>query len=279
MPRKRTQLDREISKALKNTRNKLYRLRQKGATNTVELDPRLPQSIRKTMNGAQKRAYLRQLQDFNSRNNRVILQANKVAVPYDKLIQYRLAEARANVAKGLLRQGIERNVQKELAKNPELKELSQGVESNIFNAARFTQEGDIYVPQNTKYHDIQPVVMRVGFPSLEELERATKQHKESTKIIKSNRKRYASYKKGISAKLEAEGYPKIAKQVRALTNAQMDWLHYFTDFDAEVANYHYPREYEGGRSRLKDSEMETSTAYVEEMISAAKKLPRKANYR
>lgn len=279
MPKKRTQLDKEISKALKNTRNKLYRLRQKGATNTAELDPRLPQSIRKTMNGAQKRAYLRQLQDFNNRNNRVILQANKVAVPYDKLIQYRLAEARANVAKGMLRQGIERNVQRELAKNPELAELSQGVESNVFNASRFTKEGDIYIPPNTKYHDIQPVVMRVGFPSIEELERATKQHKESTKIIKSNRKRYASYKKGISVKLTEEGYPDLAKKVRGLTNAQMDWLHYFTDFDAEVGNYHYQYEYEKGRSRLKDREMENSTAFVEELIAAAKKLPRKADYR
>lgn len=272
--KRQTELDKAISKAQKNTRNKLYRIRKAGAVNTSELDPRLSRSARAEMNGSQKAAYLRQLEEFNTRDNRIFIQKNTVALPYQQLVEYRLAEARVNVARGMLRQNIERNRPIAAANT----ELERDVDFDAFASSRTKPSGDVYVPKTNKFSDIQPVVMKQGFPSVKSLVAETNTAKESYKRVSSNRSRYAAYRRYIELKLITNGYDDIGYDVKNLTNAQLDWLHYFTDFDAEISHFRYPTDVDFGYQMAREDTLDDAAEYLEQLISAAQKIDRRAKY-
>lgn len=272
--RKRTALDEEIARAQKNTRNKLYRLRRKGATNTAELDPRLPMAERRNMNGSQKRKYLRELQEFNSRPNRIFVQANNVAVPYQDLVEFRIQEARANVARAFLRQNIEKNIPEQIKS----KELTRDVVQDAYMSMRISEDKEFYLPKTNKFQDIQPIVKTVPFSSVKALRKGLRGAEISEEKVKSNHKRYRSYKKGLAAKLEEHGYDDLAKQIKTLTYAQMDYLHYYTDFDEEMNLFRYTRELDEGLSQVAESTLENAYDYASQMVSAAKQISRRLKY-
>lgn len=266
---RRTKLDQEISRAQKNTRNKLYRLRKAGATNTAEFDPRKSRAERASMNGSQKAAYLRELRNFNSRDNRYYIQPeNNVALPKLAYDYYRSLEKTANAARVKLRTAIET-----MALENSLEDLTEDIEFAAWATARVHPEGrgQLYIPATNKFHDLIEQEMFVGFSSIASLEKETKRAEKSIPIINRNRKQYRSWKKGIAAKMKENGYGDLAKAVRGLTMAQIDWLHYYTDFDTLVGEFRYASELDEGYSDLVD---EDTISQLTELFDAARHIPR-----
>ena len=143
--RNRTALDKQISRAQKNARNKLYRIRQAGAINTEEFDPRVSQQELKGMNGSQKKAYLRKLELFNARHNKIIVQPqNGVAIPETKLKAYRQAELEVNAARILRRAQIEESVKS--AAQRDIAKIRDTVTKEIGRRERAEKLGKPYKP-------------------------------------------------------------------------------------------------------------------------------------
>ena len=113
--------------------------------------------------------------------------------------------------------------------------------------------------------------MFVGFSSIESLKRETRRAEKSISVINRNRKQYRSWKKGIAAKMRENGYGDLAKSVRGLTTAQIDWLHYYTDFDTLVGEFRYTSELDEGYSDLVDDD---TIGQLSELLNAARYIPR-----
>lgn len=270
MPSKRrTKLDQEISRVQKNTRNKLYRIRVKGATNVDEFDPRLPVSEILKMTGSQKTAYLRRLRQFNQRSNSFYVQPqNGVALPMGDYARYKAAEQRANDARLALRKAIE-----DVASEYDLMDISDDPDFAAWTTTRFDTPYDIYIPQTNKFHDLVPVHMKAGFPSVSSLKRETERAEKSLTIIERHRKQYRSWKKGIRNKMNENGFGALGKRISNLTNAQIDWLHYYTDFDQLVSNFRYVSELDEGYTDLVD---DYTIEQLEDILDAANRIPRTA---
>lgn len=274
--KKRTALDIEISKAQKNARNKLYRLRRRGATNTAELSP-----IESTagMNGAQKAAYLRRLKRFNERSNSYVVQENNVAIPRKTLEEYRAAESEANKLRMEFRaniiksreQGAKKFIgQLQKAVDTERKKVEQAsrtgkpyhpdpknieimrkvgavpkayadrdITLDVMQFALAQSDRVMRIERQGKFADIMPFVMKEDFASVQAAEREIRAAKEAKQDIQKSRSKYASWKEGIASKLIDNGYGDIADDVRRLSNSQMDWLHYFTEFDELSSQFKY----------------------------------------
>lgn len=306
MAKKRTELDKKISRAQKNARNKLYRLRVKGAINTDEFDPRASAAELKAMNGSQKRAYLRKLELFNSRGNKVIVQpGNGIAIPETKLKAYRQAEIEVNAARILRRAAVEESVKS--AAQRDIAKIRDVATKEIARRERAEKQGKPYKPLKTseralrgmpinwnkldidymakaqsyydpvfkqfkpgernKFQDIMPIWMREEFPSVESVERATKQAKAAKERIRVSRKRYPHYREALIEKAMFSGYPELAEAIRALTYAQLDYLHYYTDFDAWGSFFSSARGYVAGKQALFEEDREQTDEAAAQMMA------------
>ena len=272
--KKRTALDKEISRAQKNTRSKLYRLRKRGATNTEELSP-----IESTqgMNGSQKAAYLRRLKRFNERSNSYVVQENNVAIPRKTLEEYRKAESEANKVRMDFRTKIiksrETGAKKFIAQlqkaadaerkkvmeaqrtgkpyHPDKKNLEimrkvgavpkayadRDITLDVMQFALAQSDRVMRIERQGKFADIMPFIMKEDFASVQAAEREIRAAKEAKQDIKDARKHYASWKEGIVSKMAANGYGDLTDEIRGLSNSQMDWLHYFTEFDQLTSQF------------------------------------------
>lgn len=81
--KKRTKTDIMVSELEAKARQKVYRIKKKGAVNANELRPHVADKSKLT--GSQKLAYARKLKEFVSRDNKVVVQQNNVAVPASDL--------------------------------------------------------------------------------------------------------------------------------------------------------------------------------------------------
>jgi hypothetical protein len=106
--KKRTEIDKEVSRLQKNARNKLYRLRQKGAINaqiSAAFNPVIPAAELKGMSAVEKRQYAQKLREFNARENvysfnkgtEVVIQREGTPIISTELWQRRLEEAELNI--------------------------------------------------------------------------------------------------------------------------------------------------------------------------------------
>lgn len=306
MARNRTELDKQISRAQKNARNKLYRIRQNGAINSEEFDPRVSQVELKQMNGSQKKAYLKKLELFNSRANKVIVQpGNGIAIPETKLKEYRQAELELNAARILRRAGIEEavksaavrdisriqeTVNKEIARRERAeklgkpyKPLKKSVESmrgmpvnwNKLDIDYLAKAQSYYDPvfkqwkpgERNKFQDLVPIWMREAFPSVKSVEEQTKKAKEAKERIKVARKRYPQYREALIEKAMFSGYPELAEAIRALTYAQLDYLHYYTDFDAWGSFFSSPKGYIAGQQALFEEQRDQTDEAAAQMMA------------
>lgn len=306
MAGKRTELDKKISRAQKNARNKLYRIRQKGAINSEEFDPRVSQEELKHMNGSQKKAYLRKLELFNGRANKVIVQpGNGIAIPETKLKAYRQAELELNAARILRRAGIEEAVKSAAVRD--ISKIKDTVNKEISRRERADKLGKPYKPlkksveamrgmpvdwnkldidylakaqsyydpvfkqwkpgERNKFQDLVPIWMRESFPSVKSVEEQTRKAKEAKERIKVARKRYPQYREALIEKAMFSGYPELAEAIRALTYAQLDYLHYYTDFDAWGSFFSSPKGYIAGKQALFEEQRDQTDEAAAQMMA------------
>ena len=312
--RKRTELDKEISKAQKNARNKLYRLRRRGATNTAELSP-----IESTagMNGAQKAAYLRRLKRFNERSNSYVVQENNVAIPRKTLEEYRKAESEANKVRMEFRAKIiksrEQGAKKFIGQlqkaadaerkrvmeaqrtgkpyHPDKKNLEilrkvgavpkayadRDITLDVMQFALAQSDRVMRIERQGKFADIMPFIMKEDFASVQAAEREIKAAKEAKQDIKDARKHYASWKEGIAAKMAANGYGELTDEIRGLSNSQMDWLHYFTEFDELASEFKYPSQISMGIQMGDKETMDYAYEEIKRLVRVAETV-QKSNY-
>ena len=312
--KKRTALDKEISRAQKNTRSKLYRLRKRGATNTEELSP-----IESTqgMNGSQKAAYLRRLKRFNERSNSYVVQENNVAIPRKTLEEYRKAESEANKVRMEFRAKIiksrETGAKKFIAQlqkaadaerkkvmeaqrtgkpyHPDKKNLEimrkvgavpkayadRDITLDVMQFALAQSDRVMRIERQGKFADIMPFIMKEDFASVQAAEREIRAAKEAKQDIKDARKHYASWKEGIVSKMAANGYGDLTDEIRGLSNSQMDWLHYFTEFDELTSQFKYPSQISMGIQMGDKESMDYAYEEIKRLVRVAETV-QKSNY-
>ena len=252
----------EIRKLQKNARNKLYRLRKKGIVNAnigASVVPVIPMAEVAGMSKREQMAYARELKRFNSRENKIelsgesdeyILQRNNVAISAPDVWDYRLAEARANIERSLVREQIElareetyASLDLESALDFERYEIDPQQQADILAGGQSLQ---------SRFQDLTPVVMREGFASVEAIRRATERQRKAISIInmKRNEKRYRDWRAGIVSRMVDNGYTEGAEYVADLTLEQMDWLRYYTDFTELTNTYLYQNDYSRDRKSV-----------------------------
>lgn len=278
----------ELSRLQKNARNKLYRLRKKGVTNAQLNQMAVPvKSWNKvqTMSAREQNAYARQLREFNSRENRIetqgkslnyVLQRNSnIALPYEKVFEYRIAEAERNIIRAERRarlESIRENV--ELNKPDDVVEAVESITKNL--PEKISREDFGRGGIENLVAQVEP--RNTPFKSLEQLENAIKAYNRSVKnapktdeaLTKQNR----GYIESITNRLSDEGYltEELANIIDNLTNDQIYYLYHYTDFDALTAVYRYQRDYDEGRSGVSEDTKGSNFDKVWKILNVVKNI-------
>lgn len=254
----------ELSRLQKNARNKLYRLRKKGITN-AQLN-RMAVPVKswdkvQTMSKREQNAYARQLKEFNSRENRIETQGNSInyilqrnsniALPYEKIIEYRMAEAERNIIRAERRarlESIRENV--ELNKPDDVIEAIESITKNL--PEKISREDFGRGGAENLVAQVEP--RNTPFKSLEQLENAIKAYnraiKNASKTDEALTKQNRGYIESVTNRLSDEGYltEELANILNNLNDDQIYYLYYYTDFDALSSVYRYTRDYDEGHT-------------------------------
>lgn len=258
----------ELSRLQKNSRNKLYRLRKKGITNAQINQMAVPVKSWnevQNMSTREQNAYARQLREFNSRENRIetqgnslnyILQQNSnIALPYEKVFEYRILEARRNIIRAERRarlESIRENV--ELNKSDDVVAAVESITKNL--PEKISREDFGRGGAENLVAQVEP--RNTPFKSLGQLENAIKAYNRSVKnapktdeaLTRQNR----GYIDSIRNRLSDEGYltEELANILDNLTNDQIYYLYHYTDFDSLTSVYRYTRDYDKGYSSVSE---------------------------
>jgi hypothetical protein len=278
----------ELSRLQKNARNKLYRLRKKGITNAQINQMAVPvKSWDKvqTMSAREQNAYARQLREFNSRENRIetqgkslnyVLQRNSnIALPYEKVFEYRIVEAERNIIRAERRARLEKireNV--ELNKPDDVVETIESITKNI--PEKISREDFGRGGTENLVAQVEP--RTTPFKSLEQLENAIKAYNRSVKnapktdeaLTKQNR----GYIDSVVNRLSDEGYltEELANILYNLNDDQIYYLYHYTDFDALTAVYRYQRDYDEGRIGVTEASKGSNYDIIWKMLNIVKNI-------
>lgn len=278
----------ELSRLQKNARNKLYRLRKKGITNAQINQMAVPVKSWdevQTMTKREQNAYARQLREFNSRENRIetqgqslnyVLQRNSnIALPYEKVFEYRIAEAERNIIRAERRarlEAIRENV--ELNKPDDIVEAIESITKNL--PEKISREDFGRGGAENLVAQVEP--RNTPFKSLEQLEHAIKAYNRSVKnapktdeaLSRQNR----GYIESVTNRLSDEGYltEELADILDNLNDDQIYYLYHYTDFDALTAVYRYQRDYDEGRSGVSDATKGSNYDDIFSMLSIVKNI-------
>ena len=254
----------ELSRLQKNARNKLYRMRKKGITNAQINQMAVPVKSWgevQTMSMREQNAYARQLKEFNSRENRIetqgdslnyILQRNSnIALPYEKVFEYRISEAERNIIRAERRarlEGMRENV--ELNKPDDVVAAVESITKNL--PEKISREDFGRGGAENLVAQVEP--RNTPFKSLTQLENAIKAYNRSVKrapktdeaLTRQNR----GYIESITNRLSDEGYltEELVNILDNLTDDQIYYLYHYTDFDSLTAVYRYTRDYDKGHT-------------------------------
>lgn len=253
----------ELSRLQKNARNKLYRLRKKGITNAQINQIAVPVKSWdevQSMNTREQNAYARQLREFNSRENRIEIQGNSlnyvlqrnsnIALPYEKVFEYRIAEAERNIIRAERRarlESIRENV--ELNKPDDVVAAVESITKNL--PEKISREDFGRGGAENLVAQVEP--RNTPFKSLEQLENAIKAYKRSVKNAPKTdealRRQNRGYIESVTNRLSDEGYlmEELANILDNLTDDQIYYLYHYTEFDALTSVYRYQRDYDEGR--------------------------------
>ena len=278
----------ELSRLQKNARNKLYRLRKKGITNAQINQMAVPVKSWgevQTMSAREQNAYARQLKEFNSRENRIetqgkslnyVLQRNSnIALPYEKIFEYRIAEVERNAIRAERRARLERireNV--ELNKPDDVVAAVESITKNL--PEKISREDFGRGGAENLVAQVEP--RNTPFKSLEQLENAIKAYKRSVKnasktdeaLTKQNR----AYIESITNRLSDEGYltEELSNILDNLSDDQIYYLYYYTDFDALTAVYRYERDYDKGRIGVAEETKGSNYDSIWKMLNIVKNI-------
>ena len=278
----------ELSRLQKNARNKLYRMRKKGITNAQINQMAVPVKSWnevQTMSVREQNAYARQLREFNSRENRIetqgkslnyVLQRNSnIALPYEKVFEYRIAEAERNIIRAGRRarlEAIRENV--ELNKPDDVVAAVESITKNL--PEKISREDFGRGGTENLVAQVEP--RNTAFKSLEQLENAIKAYNRSVKnapktdeaLTHQNR----GYIESVTTRLSDEGYltEELAEILNNLNDDQIYYLYHYTGFDALTAVYRYQRDYDKGYSSVADVTKGTNYDRVWSMLNIVKNI-------
>ena len=263
--KKRTELDKEVSRLQKNARNKLYRLRKKGAINAQILaafNPVIPATELKGMSALEKRQYAQKLRDFNKRENayvfnkgtEVVIQREGTPIMSTELWQRRMEEAELNVIRSENAARLKGIREKVLNKIPE---------SQVSNI-EFIESPMECAIDDGRFSAIKPVVRETEFkPGA----------KSSYEKIKSrlttslDHDRLLRYKQAVINKLKDNDIDEsVLKQLSNLTADEMAYLHFYTDFGVLVDTWQYQTAYEEGYRSPSDGESAANETAIKELL-------------
>ena len=278
----------ELSRLQKNARNKLYRLRKKGITNAQINEMAVPvKSWEKvqTMSKREQNAYARQLREFNARENRIETQGNSInyvlqrnsniALPYEKVFEYRITEAERNIIRAERRarlESIRENV--EMNKPDDVVAAIESITKNL--PEKISREDFGRGGAENLVAQVEP--RNTPFKSLEQLEKAIKAYKRSVKnspktdeaLTRENR----GYIESVSIRLSDEGYltEELGNILENLNNDQIYYLYHYTDFDALTSVYRYQRDYDEGRSGVSEDTKGSNFDQLWKILNAVKNI-------
>ena len=280
--------NKELSRLQKNARNKLYRLRKKGITNAQINQMAVPVKSWEEVQSMSTRgqnAYARQLREFNSRENRIELQGDSmnyvlqrnsnIALPYEKVFAYRLAEAERNVIRAERRarlEGIREKV--ELNKPDDVVDAIESITKNL--PEKISREDFGRGGAENLVAQVEP--RNTPFKSLEQLENAIKAYNRSVKNAPKTDEALTAQNRGyidsVINRLSDEGYltDEMANILDNLTNDQIYYLYHYTDFDALTAVYRYQRDYDEGRSGVSDATKGSNYDDIFSMLTIVKNI-------
>lgn len=278
----------ELSRLQKNARNKLYRLRKKGITNAQINQMAVPVKSWdevQTMSVREQNAYARQLREFNSRENRIetqgkslnyVLQRNSnIALPYEKVFEYRIAEAERNIIRAERRARLEKireNV--ELNKPDDVIEAIESITKNL--PEKISREDFGRGGAENLVAQVEP--RNTPFKSLEQLENAIKGYtraaKNAPKTDEALTRQNRGYINTISNRLSDEGYltEELANILDNLSDDQIYYLYHYTEFDALTSVYRYQRDYDEGRVGFSEDTKGSNYDIIWKMLNIVKNI-------
>ena len=275
MPNNRSELDREISRVQKNTRNKIYRFRVKGVSDAdiAAVDPR---RSTKGMTTDQKRAYLRELQTFNGRDTGytagVDWQGNAGLAPTPLVKQYYAEERRANAYKKKLASEARRRYGKKAV-------VVKGGEMSMKEYSDLHEKG--FVDYSLAYERgfLAPTKRQYGFTSEAQVRRAIESQKKAVERASMVDTNLQNYKDAIVNKMMEENAPvEVVTRVRNLTLNQLQYLYYNTDFSSDVEVFHYESYYEKGYVKPSHDVFESAYSSMVEAMDTAQRVVKSAPF-
>lgn len=264
--KKRTDLDKTISRLQKNARNKIYRLRRAGASDEdiAAIDPRRPT---KGMNGSQKAAYARALARFNARDNAYTVSedyfGNRGLIPTGLIKRYREVEASVNKT---IRQVQDRAIK--------LYGGKPYISSTDVEGKTKEEWERVYGPMRQSAYNagyLEEVHRQYGFGSVRAVQNAIESVKKKITKIRQIDNNLSNYKKYIVNRMTADGAdPRTIKAVKSLTKSQLQYLYFNSDFSTIVQTYQYEEYYAQGYLRSQQI-IELTDNQVYDMVRAAKR--------
>ena len=261
-------LDLQISRAQKNTRNKIYRFRKKGLDEErlAEIDPR---RSTKDMTTAEKRAYLAELKKFNGRFTGYTVGADSNgdvgAVPTQMVMEYRKIEREANKLKKKLASAAQRAY----GSMPVMKN------GNEMTRAEYDKRFGEWVKYSDLAYDrgyLKVARRQYGFSSEQQLMRAIDAQRNAIEKVKRIDTNLLNYKESIVNRMREENAPiDIVVGVENLTLNQLQYLYYNSDFASQVSQYHYESYYAEGHLRRSDAAFERSFDNVRDLLESAQR--------
>lgn len=265
--KKRTDLDKTISRLQKNARNKIYRLRRAGASDEdiASIDPR---RSTKGMNGSQKAAYARALARFNARDNAYTVSedyfGNRGLIPKGLIKRYREVEASVNKT---IRQVQDRAIK--------LYGGKPYISSTDVEGKTKEEWERVYGPMRQSAYNagyLEEVHRQYGFGSVRAVQNAIESVKKKITKIRQIDNNLSNYKKYIVNRMTSDGAdPRTIRAVKSLTKSQLQYLYFNSDFSTIVQTYQYEEYYAQGYLRSQQI-IELTDNQVYDMVRAAKRV-------
>lgn len=264
--KKRTDLDKTISRLQKNARNKIYRLRRAGASDEdiAAIDPR---RSTKGMNGSSKAAYARALARFNARDNAYTVSedyfGNRGLIPKGLIKRYREVEASVNKT---IRQVQDRAIK--------LYGSKPYISSTDVDGKTKEEWERVYGPMRQSAYNagyLEEVHRQYGFGSVRAVQNAIESVKKKITKIRQIDNNLSNYKKYIVNRMTSDGAdPRAIRAVKSLTKSQLQYLYFNSDFSTIVQTYQYEEYYAQGYLRSQQI-IELTDNQVYDMVRAAKR--------
>ena len=263
--KKRTELDIEVSRLQKNARNKLYRLRKKGAINaqiSAAFNPVIPAAELKGMSAVEKRQYAQKLREFNARENaytfnkgtEVVIQREGTPIMSSELWQRRLEEAELNVIRSenaARLKSIRENV------------LNKIPESQVRNID-FIESPMEYAIDDGRFSAIKPVIRETEFKPGAKSNYATIKSRVSSAL---DIDRLERYRQAVINKLKENDISEsVLDRISEITTDELAYLHYYTDFSVVVDTWQYEAEYEKGYRSPTGAESNANETALKELL-------------